>query len=293
MSSVFLVLAHRDPDQLARLLGELVGPSRRVYVHVDARVDLAPFRTATGRRLTTCPDGSTGPYWVRDRRVVRWGGLSVVEAILASIAQARGDGPVHRYTLLSGSCFPVRPVAEVGDLPGAVEYLRIDRTIDPSGGPQAEKLHRRWFNDSRWLRRWGGRLSAHWPRDLPPVKQGSAWWSLTADCVHHAVGVLDERPELRRAFRRTHCPDELVLPTIIAGSPYGDRVAQRYDLAGDGNGGDADPRHGLHYINWSRNGWSPGWLTAADLPVILASGAHFVRKVDSVRSADLLAQLSR
>lgn len=289
MSSVFLVLAHRDPDQLARLLGELVGSSRRVYVHVDARVDLAPFRAAIRS------DGVrwAGVHWVRDRRVVRWGGLSVVDAILASIAQARGDGPVHRYTLLSGSCFPVRPVEEIGELPADVEHLRIDRTIDPAGGVQAEKLNRRWFNDSRLLRRWGGRLPAQWPRGLPPVKQGSAWWSLTAGCVHHVLTVLDDRPELRTAFRQTHCPDELVLPTIIAASPYADRIErrQRYDLTQDEDAGDQDPRHGLHYINWSPDGWSPAWLTAADLPAIRASGAHFARKIDSVRSADLLAQL--
>lgn len=44
---------------------------------------------------------------------------------------------------------------------------------------------------------------------------------------------------------------------------------------------------------WLRSAQTRGhpWLTAADLPPIRVSGAHFARKVDSILSADLLAQL--
>lgn len=285
MSSVFLVLAHRDPDQLARLLGELVGSSRRVYVHLDARVDARPFRLAVERRCAA----ADGLHWVGDRQPVRWGGWSVVAATLAAAAQARSDGPVHRYTLLSGSCLPVRPVAEIADLPVDREYLRIDRTLDPRGGEQSEKVNRLWWNDHRLLARLGGRFPARWAASSPPVRQGSAWWSLTAGCLHQAMHRLDQDPQLRRAFRHTHCPDELVLPTLVADSAYADRIDQRYDETG--RAGDDDRRHGLHYISWS-GGWSPAWLTATDLPAIRASGAYFARKIDSVRSADLLTQLA-
>lgn len=284
MSSVFLVLAHRDPDQLARLLGELVGPSRRVYVHVDARAGLTPFRAAAA-----LAGAAERVHWVRDRRSVRWGGWSVVEAVLAAVRQARGDGPVHRYTLLSGACFPVHPVAEIADLPEDVEFLRIDRTLDPAAGEQAEKLKRWWFDDSPRLRSVGGRLPRRWPRGLPVIKQGSAWWSLTAGAVHHAVRTLDDQPRLRRVLQHTHCPDELVFSTILAASPHADRIEQRYDREGDPR--TAGDRHALHYLRWPPDDWSPAWLSAADLPDIQASGARFVRKIDSIRSADLLAQL--
>ena len=227
MSSVFLVLAHRDPDQLARLLGELVGPSRRVYVHLDARVDLGPFERAVANRL--------GPLaaevrWVRDRVSVHWGGFSVVKATFATARQALADGPLTRATLLSGSCHPVRPVADLDQLDPDLEYLRIDRLISPAGGPQTEKLSRWWFNDSRALVRLGGRLPRRWPKGLPPIRQGAQWWSLTGDCLAYLLRAAEREHGLLAALQFAHCPDELIVPTLLADSPYGDRVTQRYDL---------------------------------------------------------------
>lgn len=293
MSSVFLVLAHRDPDQVARLAGDLVGSSRRVYLHVDAAVAIGSFRRAVASRL-----GSRAGEvrWVTDRVRVRWGGFSVVEATFAAVRQALADGPVARATLLSGSCQLVRPVADLDRLDPGVEHLRIDRTISPAGGPQAEKLSRWWFNDSRMLVRLGGRLPRRWPAGLPPVRQGAQWWSLTGDCLAYLLHAAEREHRLLAALRFAHCPDELIVPTLLADSPYGDRVAQRYDLD---QAGSADPAaggqvelHGLHYLRWSEDSWSPAWLTADDLPAIRASGAYFARKVDSVRSADLLTRLT-
>lgn len=290
MSSVFLVMAHRDPDQVARLAGDLVGSSRRVYLHIDAAVPLGPFQQAVASRL--------GPLaaevrWVSDRVPVRWGGFSVVKATFAAARQALADGPVARATLLSGSCQLVRSAAELDQLDPDTEYLRIDRVISPAGGAQAEKLNRWWFNDSRGLIGLGGRLPRRWPTGLPPIRQGAQWWSLTGDCLAYVLAAAERESRLLAALRFAHCPDELIVPTLLADSPYGDRVAQRYDLdqADSAAGGQAD-LHGLHYLRWSEDSWSPAWLTADDLPAIRASGAYFARKVDSVRSADLLARLT-
>jgi len=287
VSSVFLVLAHRDPDQLARILGELVGSSRRVYVHVDAQVELAPFQTVVAHRLGSL---AGEVRWVADRVAVRWGGLSVVKATFGAARQALAEGPVSRATLLSGSCHLVRPVTDLELLDPSVEYLRIDRTVSPAGGYQAEKLGRWWFNDSRLLAGLGGRLPRRWPSGLPPIRQGAQWWSLTGECLAYLLAAAEHHRALLAALRFAHCPDELIVPTLLADSPYGDRVSQRFDL--DPAAGEQVDLHGLHYLRWSDDAWSPAWLTAADLPAIRASGAHFARKVDSARSADLLAQLT-
>ena len=283
MSSVFLVMAHRDPDQVARLAGDLVGSSRRVYLHLDAAVAPDPFRRALAGRLGT---RSAEVRWVADRVRVRWGGLSLVRAAFGAARQAFADGPVARATLLSGACRLVRPVDELDRLDPHTEYLRVDRVITPAGGFQAEKLSRRWFDDSRLLARLGGRLPRRWPAVLPPIRQGAVWWSLTGDGLAYVLAAADRRPALLTALQHAHCADEMVVPTLIADSAYGERVSQRYDL--DPAAAEGVSRHGLHYLRWHQGAWSPDWLTAADLPAIRASGAYFARKVDSVRSADLL-----
>lgn len=283
MSSVFLVMAHRDPDQVARLAGDLVGSSRRVYLHLDAAVAPSPFRHALANRLGT---RATEVRWVADRVRVHWGGLSLVRASFGAARQAFADGPASRVTLLSGACRLVRPVEELDRLDPHTEYLRIDRVISPDSGFQAEKLGRWWFDDSRQLARLGGRLPRQWPTGLPSVRQGAVWWSLTGEGLAYVLAAAEGHPALLAALQHAHCADEMVVPTLIADSPYGERVAQRYDL--DPAAAVGVSRHGLHYLRWRQGAWSPDWLTAADLPAIRASGAYFARKVDSVRSADLL-----
>jgi hypothetical protein len=97
------LLVHADPQQAKRLLRRLA-PVGRCMVHVDAKSDVAAFHI---------DDPRVG--YVSDRVDVRWGAISQVEATLklmrTALAQCKASQVSH-FVLLSGNCYPLRPVEE-------------------------------------------------------------------------------------------------------------------------------------------------------------------------------------
>jgi hypothetical protein len=53
---------------------------------------------------------------------------------------------------------------------------------------------------------------------------GSAWWSLTFDCIQHIAQYVTENPEVYKRFKFTQLPDELFFQTIIMNSPFAKNV---------------------------------------------------------------------
>src|ERR671936_1517914 len=102
MSSAYLVLAHKNLDQLARLSRRLSGERSRVLVHVDAATDVsaheAELREIAGLTL------------LARRHRCPWGGFELVQATLDLMAAAlAAGGEVERLTLLSGQDYPIKP----------------------------------------------------------------------------------------------------------------------------------------------------------------------------------------
>lgn len=50
MSIAYVVLAHRGPEQIARLASRLCGEEDHLFLHVDRRVELEPFAVALRER---------------------------------------------------------------------------------------------------------------------------------------------------------------------------------------------------------------------------------------------------
>src|SRR4026208_1910239 len=103
MNPVFLLLVHADPQQTKRLLRRLA-PVGRCVVHVDAKSDVSAFRIDDPR-----------VSYVSDRVDVRWGAISQVEATLKLMRTALGQcdaSQVSHFVLLSGNCYPLRPIEE-------------------------------------------------------------------------------------------------------------------------------------------------------------------------------------
>lgn len=98
MKQVFLICAHKDMDQLNRLIGQLCDPDFLVYVHLDRKSALDPARLHPTARL------------VRERVAVRWGDVSQVESTLASMRQILPEAPdFDKLILLSAQDFPLLP----------------------------------------------------------------------------------------------------------------------------------------------------------------------------------------
>lgn len=101
---------------------------------------------------------------------------------------------------------------------------------------------------------------------------GSQWTTLRRECAEHVVERVRSEDALVRWFRRTICPCEAVVQTLLLNSG-------RFELRNDD----------LRYTDFtgSTNG-RPRTLTAGDLPVLTGGPYYFARKFDLARDARVL-----
>ena len=279
MRVAHLILAHKAPAQLARLVQALAHPQADCFIHLDRKADERQFAG-----VAALP----GVRFIRHRLDVRWGGYSLTRAALEGmreILQAAAGYEV--INLLSGEDYPIKPAAAIhafwAQHPGSsfLEYEPAGSAWWQANGRRATRYHLTEFSfPGRYLveRLLNGVLP---PRraPLPRLYGGNmgGWYTLSRAGAAYALAYLDAHPRLRRYARLTWGSDEFLLHSILLNSPLADTITN----------------DNLRYIDWSGGGSSPRVLTLADLPALQASPRLFARKFDSQRDADVLDALDR
>jgi hypothetical protein len=285
MSPVFLLLVHADPPQAKRLLRHLA-PVGRCFVHVDAKADVSAFQFADSRVA-----------FVKQRIDVRWGAVSQVEATLRLMRTALATcdlSQVSHFVLLSGSCYPLRPMDEFRTY---LQQHAGTNFIKLMPLASTQKLHERvrhfWFYEDlpvdgrkftgvrllRGLLQLAGKLGRRSFPLLPAWYFGSQWWALTPEAASYLVGH-PQQEAVMRFLRFSKAPDEIYFHTLLANSPLQHTVEP---VSGSGVWDAAN----LHLIDPSLS----RWFQAADYEEVVASGRWFVRKVGSDISRDLCDRL--
>ena len=291
----YLLFVYHQPEQLARLIRVLDKDGAYFFVHVDRKVDLAPFLSAIPKKENI--------VFIKDRVKVYWGGFSQIRAIMKLINTAYSfELKMDYFFLLSGSDYPVRPISELVKLltESETNYIRIDRLISDTSTPHiAERLQNFCLNDVPALNPksgWAGPLpriaqrllrlipSRKYPANMPTPYHGTTYWCLKRNCISYILKYLKENPEFYHFFRYFLCTDEVIFHTIIKKSEFAKTIA--HDFEHDTNRGNI---YGLHYIDWSKFGsLHPKILDEGDFNAIVDSGAYFARKLEIGLSDSLL-----
>ncbi|KWV58530.1 hypothetical protein AS156_33600 [Bradyrhizobium macuxiense] len=295
MNVAYLILAHRQPEQLARLVGELQSPSTEVFVHIDAHSDLGPFRRAVGSRA----------HFVANRIPIHWGDYSLIRAALVLMDAALAAPSRYEYlVLISGADYPLRSVDEIENFfreNNGIEF--IDSVAMPSAAA-AKPLSRLTRYKGRpgpvgwWVakgrRLLGGLGLMPMTRDyrkcfgeLVP-HAGNQWWALTRDACVYIQKFTADHPKFMRFYENTHVPDEMVFQTILANSPFRSNM-----------------RRSITYSDWSGGGANPSEIGERHItmfranPYLRIDGIYgsgellFCRKVTDAAVADQLAVMIR
>jgi len=291
MKVAYLIIAHNQPGLLARLVKILTCEWAYFFIHIDAKTELSPFQ----RRL----DGCQNIMFVEDaKRVnVQWGGFSQVQATLNLLDTALNfDNSFSRYTLLSGSDFPIKPLAVIRERFGSnQEFMRIDRRLKqaPSTDSHSRAAQRYYFMDLPLPRMIKLRFLSGWiPRRLTsdiPLYHGAQWWSLTGACIQHIMKFVQETPSYATFCRHLLSSDEIFFHSIVKESPFAGRISHDFERVSNLAAFSALNDHGCHYIDWNvRQKVLPKTLTQDDLPALHRSFALFARKFDEIKSLELL-----
>lgn len=260
---VVIVLSHRHPGQVARLVDRIrTGADTVAVVHHDP----------SGEPLTLRP--SSNLALVPDARPCRWGRLSIVEAQWRSLRWVATNIPEFSWALLvSGQDYPIRPITAIEKELAASPYDAYLRHFAVTSDPAADTDPWQGVTRRRYLRKRrlpGTHRSVPLPfarrhpyRDGVGLYVGDMWFNLSAPAVH---GMLADplADRLLRYLRYAPIPDE----TYICSMALNARPAR--SVANDSK----------RFIQWGPDASHPDLITAAHVEELRASDAFFARKVD-------------
>ncbi|MEL6587969.1 MAG: beta-1,6-N-acetylglucosaminyltransferase, partial [Pseudomonadota bacterium] len=212
----FVMLVHTAFDRAEQVARYWANNGCPVIIHVDGKVPMKSFRAFKAR--------FEGERLVRfsKRARVEWGSWSLVQATqLAATRLLDNFVDVQHAYLVSGSCLPLRPVAELqsylAEHPNTdfIESVTIDEVTWTIDGLEAERFtlrfpfswrkNRKLFDAYTEVQR-KLRLRRRIPKDVSP-HLGSQWWCLTRKTLSSILQAPD-RAAMDAYFAKVWIPDE-------------------------------------------------------------------------------------
>ena len=211
MKIAYLILAHKAPDHLSRLVRALDSPNAAFFVHVDRKTDIWPFRNWISRPNVT---------FLEKRVPVYWGEFSIVQATINLMSEAVKQVPLfHNLVLLSGSDYPLRspnyieayflqnqgyefinlvpmPCEALSKRLDRLQQYRLQTPNDNQFVGRAVARLNDLINDRLGLKREYSRAF----KSLLPYA-GSQWWALTADACRYILSFIDSSPDVVKFFK--------------------------------------------------------------------------------------------
>ncbi|QEH42584.1 beta-1,6-N-acetylglucosaminyltransferase [Chitinophaga sp. XS-30] len=274
MKIAFVILCHKNPGQLERLLLRLQHPRIDCYIHLDGKSSLSEWETKINLPRVR---------FIRDRVKVTWAGYGTIAAAFKGIeAVLASEEPYASIHLISAQDYPLVSAGELYDFFAAnagKEYLDI---LTPAELKRViSKITQYHFEDLRIPGKY--RLTKLVNQILPARKHplgmevfgGSLWWSLTRECAAYCLDFVRRHPALVRFYKYTWGGDEFIFQTIIMNSPFREQVVQ----------------DNLRYIDWSEGNANPRTFTIEYYDTLMHSGKLLARKFDLDKAPLLLDKI--
>jgi hypothetical protein len=270
MRFAYIILAHKLPHQLVRLVRALDSPNAIFFIHIDRR---SPPHVADP--IHAAIDGKSNIVFL-ERRRCQWGGFGLLAVTLDALRDiAHSPQPSDFAILLTGQDYPIKPTTYIEAFmeghPGTsfLSYWSLPTTLwHPKGGVN---------RIAHWhTRRWGLHVQLPLRREVPNGLRpygGAAFWCLPLEVVRYVDEFARSRPAVIDFFKHVDVPDELFFQTVILNSPFQHRVVNDH----------------LRFIDWGLGDRThPAILTREQVPALAASKHLFARKFDETEDAGVL-----
>lgn len=283
----FLILAHKSPNLVRRIMKVLESDNHYFFLHVDKKTpNIKDFEDAVRDvKNATVLEQCISVFHA---------GISTTEAELALFEAIRKSKTVFDYLhLISGQDYPLRSNAQFDDFfeHSNKSYVYIDdkalrANMAKSYDRSANEYH---FNNTNKKcvqiyekLHWGLLLRPFYHRKpIGGYVGGWQWFSWNKELFNFIIKYLQAHPNYLQRFNHTASPDEHIFVTII------NNHLDELNVATE------DP---LRYISWHphrpvTDSYRPYILEEADYPYIINSRAFFCRKIDEKLSASLLDKI--
>lgn len=214
------------------------------------------------------------------RHACRWGDFGIVAATLQLIFELVASGLSYDYAnLISGADYPIKSETAIREFLRAhypAEHIEaFDLSLPNRWSRQRGRYSDigRYYHYHLWFRSRAFSLFRRSARSMPPLFGGSQWWCLTRACVEYVADYVKKRPTYAGYYRHTFIPDESFFNTLVANSPFSDRITSS-DLV---------------FSIWDRPAPPfPATLMVGDFDALRATPKLYARKFDITTDADIL-----
>lgn len=220
----FLLLCHKDPQEIIRQAESLTAAGDYMAIHFDARAKVADYEM-----IRAALAGNPNVTFVKKRVKCGWGEWSLVQASLntANAAAAAFPTATHFY-MLSGDCMAIKSAEFVHAYLDAedIDYIEsfdfFESDWIKTGLKEDRLIYRHLFNErlGKRLFYWSYNLQKRFgltrkiPADLQ-IMIGSQWWCLRRRTIEAVLDFCRARPDVMRFFRTTWIPDETFFQTAV------------------------------------------------------------------------------
>jgi hypothetical protein len=296
---IYLIQAHENPAQIARLIKSLADSQTVFYIHVDIKSDLAQFEFLREH----------GQVEFTDERVdCIWGDFSQIEATLCLVKKALSNHTTGMCSLISGSHYPIKSCKTIQ------HFLDVNYDTYFLECCDAKKLWPKFSlrtdyykinyssrrNDyvllkglqlttvSQFVK---GNISVSelfktsFVKRVPPQNMrfygGSQWWSMSMEHLALIQAFIETyRDELFSYFEYSLCADEFFFQSIVK------------HIVDDNSAHFSDS---TTYVSWDHSKCKTPITFRSDLQELMQQDAHklFARKFDTTVDATILDDIDK
>lgn len=274
MKIAHLILTHKNPGQLERLLRTLDHPAFDFYIHVDKKSDITPFEYISRQKNV---------FFIAERAKVYWAGYGTIQATLNGFKEILPKKEYDYINVISAQDYPLHS-------PETIYQYLVDRkgqefiTCESIETEWQEAAHRvKQYHFINWRIPGKFRMQMLANRILPERKfpynftvVGRAnWFTLSTTAIRYALNFIEENPRIVRYFKYCWGADEFIFSTILYNSPFREKITDN-----------------LVYVDWrGQSKGHPKILRAEDFNDLRTSGKLFARKFDMSVDADIVMML--
>ncbi len=276
-------MAHKNEEQLKRLVERLNDPISSFFVHIDNKASVNSFRKSL--------KGWKNVHFIDCVRT-DWGSFGLVEATINALKTIKHTGiNYERISLLSGQDYPIKSNEDINNFFKTsshtvfMEHYTLPNYGKWTSGGGMYRIDKYFLGihpSKKFIAKTVNFLSIFLPlikRKLPkPLKPfaGSQWWTIDMNALEYILKYIEDNPEYVAYHQFTFAPDELFFQTIIMNAADEKLIKS---IKNDN----------LRYMKWeSSSAAHPKTLLKKDINDISKSDALFARKFDASTDKEIL-----
>jgi len=275
MKICHLILTHKNPQQLERLIDALSHPEFDFYIHVDKKTDEAPFYYLKKKRNV---------FFIRNRTKIYWAGYGTIQATLNGFREIPGN--LYNYiNVISAQDFPIKSANTIfnyfTDRLGK-EFITCESIENKwkDAAPRVRKYHLiNWRIPGKFrLEKLVNKIlpARKFPFDFEIVGRAN-WFTITPAAAQYILDFIDKHPSYVRYFKYTWGGDEFFFSTLLYNSQFHDRIQDN-----------------VVYVDWSGPVTGhPQILDISHFDRLMASDKLFARKFDIEKNEEIISMLEK